>query len=103
MIKISTAEGDIELTGEEEAAFLASRPLPGEPSYSFGKSIPWRRMTDSEAETMEGVIAAAPARLRNIYAAASELNSGDELWATLRGYLVAQFGEDRTSELLAPV
>lgn len=75
-------------------------PLP--PRYRIAKTTPWLRMTDPEAASMETAMNAAPARLRQIYAAATYLNSADELWPTLRGMLVQQFGQARADELLAP-
>lgn len=72
------------------------------PAYQIAKTTPWLRMTDEEAEKMETAMAAAPARLRQIYAAAPVLDSSSDLWATLRDMLGKELGKKRAAELLAP-
>lgn len=88
-------ETDDERAEREGMVFPAS-------SYRIGKSTPWRRMTDAEAELTATAIQAQPVREQMIYNAASYIDSGDPLYAQLRQLLSALHGETRADELLAP-
>lgn len=90
-------------TPEQEAEILEAQKAFDLPptSYTIPKTLPWRRMTEAEAETMETAMRGASAKLRQIYAAATELNTADEFWPVLEQLLASQFGEERASELLA--
>lgn len=94
---------ELDMTVEEIAAFEASLPHSHPPStYRISKTTPWLRMTEGEAAIIDGVMSQAGARLKQIYMAASYLDSADELWGTMHQILADQFGEGRAVELLAP-
>lgn len=86
-----------------DAAEGAYLPLPPAP-YQIAKTTPWLRMTEAEAATMDAVMSATTARLKQIYMAAQYLGSDDDLWAVMHQLLTDNLpgGEARATELLAP-
>lgn len=75
---------------------------PQEPvSYRIGKSVPFRRMTDAEAVTVELLIASASAKFRLIWGAASYIDTRDELFPVLETMLSGALGAERAGLLLA--
>jgi hypothetical protein len=90
----------VPFTPDEEAAADAAALAP--PRYTIPKQLPFLRATDEEAELMEAAIANSGARLRNIYAGASYLDTADPLFPMLRTVLESIVGADRASELLEP-
>lgn len=103
-VRFDTVTGEmveVELA-QEEIDELASFMFPGEKTYRIGKSTPWRRMTDNEAETAAATIKQQPVRIQMIYDAAAYIDTGDPLFETLKQLLTALFGEERADELLAP-
>lgn len=104
MISVYNAETGETVTREETPEELAEREaitIPVLP-YRIGKSTPWRRMTNAEAENVATAIQQQSVREQMIYNAASYIDSGDPLFQQLRAVLVALFGEPRAAELLAP-
>ena len=75
-------------------------PAPDTP-YRLFKSTFIRRMTESEAEVMEGALAEAPAKLRLMFNSVEYFVSDDPLFDELRGAVIAALGETRAEELLA--
>lgn len=100
-IIISTADGDVILSGQEREEYLASLPEPVT-SYRIGKSTPWRRMTDAEAITVSNAMKQQTIKNQMIYDAASYIDTSDELFGTLKALLTSLFTEGRANELLAP-
>lgn len=78
--------------------YVAPPPAP----YQIAKTTPWLRMTDDEADTMDGVMSQTSSRVKQIYMAATYLSSDDPLWQTLWQILSDAFGAARANELLAP-
>lgn len=69
--------------------------------YRIGKTVPFLRMTDAEAVTVELLIADAPAKFRLIWGAASYIDTRDELFPVLETMLSGALGAERASQLLA--
>lgn len=61
----------------------------------------WSRLTDAEAEQVEGAMATQPVRVQNIFKAASSYRSDHELWSLLQATAVDLFGQARAAEILA--
>lgn len=75
---------------------------PQEPvGYRISKSVPFRRMTDAEAATVELLIASASAKFRLIWGAASYIDTRDELFPALETMLSGALGAERAGQLLA--
>jgi len=70
--------------------------------YTIPKQLPFLRATDQEAEQIEAAIQASGARLRNVYAGATHLDTADPLFPMVQGVLEQIVGEARAAELLAP-
>lgn len=66
------------------------------------KSEVWRRATDAEAEQLDATLAAAPVRLRRLWADSTVLDTTSEDWPLLRDPVVQLLGAARATELLAP-
>jgi hypothetical protein len=66
------------------------------------KDYIWRRATDPEAEAMELMLAAQPARTRRIYEGANYVSTLDDFYPILLGGLTLAFGAPRALELLEP-
>lgn len=62
----------------------------------------WERMTENEAEQVNGVMATQPFRTRKIFETANTFRSDHELWPLLEQIATQLFGLERGSELLAP-
>lgn len=62
----------------------------------------WERMTDNEAEQVNGVMATQPFRTRKIFETANTFRSDHELWPLLEQIATQLFGPERGQELLAP-
>lgn len=73
-----------------------------EKTYRIGKSTPWRRMTDSEAIAIKSAISLQSVRNQEIYSAASYIDTGDELFVTLKALLSGVLSVERAEQLLAP-
>jgi len=76
-------------------------PPPPAP-YVLYKSTFIRRMSVQEAETMEGVLAAADAKLRLLFNSVEYFVSDDPLFADLRAAVATALGQQRADDLLAP-
>jgi hypothetical protein len=70
-------------------------------NYTIGKSTPWRRMTDAEAETVSSAIKQQTMKMQMIYDAAAYIDTRDELFGTLKALLTSLFSAKRADELLA--
>jgi hypothetical protein len=75
-------------------------PDPHAP-YRLYKSVFISRLTSEEAEVMEGVLAAADAKLRLMFNSVEYFVSDDPLFATLTTAVGGALGPDRAEELLA--
>lgn len=75
-------------------------PDPDAP-FRLYKSVFISRLTSQEAEVMEGVLAAADAKLRLMFNSVEYFLSDDPLFATLTGAVGAALGAERAGELLA--
>ncbi|GAA5542418.1 hypothetical protein [Brucella sp. NBRC 113783] len=62
----------------------------------------WERMTDNEAEQVNGVMATQSFRTRKIFETANTFRSDHELWPLLEQIATQLFGVERSRELLAP-
>ena len=62
----------------------------------------WERMSQSEAEQVEAVMATKPFRTRQIFLTANTFRSDHELWPLLEQMATDLFGEERAAELLSP-
>ena len=102
MIIVSTPNGDIELTGEEEEAFLASLPGEIELPYIIYKTTLWRRLTDAEAETVMAAKGAQPAKFRGIWDDALTIQSDSEFFGALKSFLSSVLAAKRANEILQP-
>src|SRR5205823_4520651 len=76
-------------------------PNPNVPLRTF-KSDVWRRCTDSEANALDAALAAAPARLRRLWADSTILERDSAEWPELLAGVVAVVGATRAAQLLAP-
>lgn len=61
----------------------------------------WERMTDDEAEQVNGAMATQPFRTREIFLTVNTFRSDHELWPLLVQMATDLFGEARAAELLA--
>ena len=61
----------------------------------------WERLTDDEAEQVNGAMATQPFRTRQIFMTANTFRSDHELWPLLVQMATDLFGEARAAELLA--
>lgn len=66
------------------------------------KADVWRRATDEEAEIIDATLAAAPVRLRRLWADSREFDTLADDFALIRAPMVKAFGDDRAAVLLAP-
>lgn len=97
-INVMTGERSvISLTAEEIAALP---PAPESPRQ-IRKADLWRRATDQEAVTIDGLLTAQPVRLQRMWQDAMFLSTDDELYPAIEGALVTAFGAARAAELLA--
>jgi len=62
----------------------------------------WQRTTDEEAEAIEGYMAQAPARVRNIFRVANTFRGDHELFGMLKDAAETLFSPERAAALLAP-
>lgn len=62
----------------------------------------WQRTTDEEAEAIEGYMAQAPARVRNIFRVANTFRGDHELFGMLQDAAETLFSPERAAALLAP-
>ena len=62
----------------------------------------WQRTTDEEAESIEGYMAQAPARARNIFKVTTTFRGDHELFGMLETAANALFSPERAAALLAP-
>lgn len=62
----------------------------------------WQRTTDAEAEAIEGYMAQAPARVRNIFRVANTFRGDHELFGMLKDAAETLFSPERAAALLAP-
>lgn len=62
----------------------------------------WRRVTESEAQTLYNAIENLPIKDKMIFKEASYLNHFHEEFNLVQSKMIELFGESRTSELLAP-
>jgi hypothetical protein len=76
-------------------------PPDPSPIYRLYKSAFIRRLTSEEAETMEGVLAQADAKLRLMFNSVEYFVSDDPLFETLLAAVGAALGEGRADQLLA--
>lgn len=84
------------------AVFTAPAEPPAEPFRIIWKADVWRRCSADEAETLDGVLAQAPVRLRRIFEAAQYLDPADPDFPVIRDAVVLALGEARAAEVLAP-
>lgn len=91
----------VELTPDEEAAFLASLPETIVPVGIVSKAEIFRRMTDGEAATFATVKALQSTRMQLLFDGASELHNNAAEWPLLVSLFEAAYGVDRAAELLA--
>jgi len=104
-IEIDVVTGEetiIPYTDEENAEaelYLLNQP---EPSYQLYKSTFINRMDeDIEAEVMEAVLAAAPAKMRMLFNSVEYFVSNDPLFSELHAAIAATLGTERADQLLA--
>lgn len=102
MIIISTANGNVELSGDDAADYLAS--IPGElpVSYRLYKTTIWSRLTDAELQSVVDAMAAQPLRLRMMWNDAITVESDSEFFGVLNQFVTAVLGASRAAEVLAP-
>lgn len=79
------------------------------PSVSLPEPVPiidaidlWQRATNEEAETIEGYMAQAPARVRNIFRVANTFRGDHELFGMLKDAAETLFSPERAAALLVP-
>jgi hypothetical protein len=61
----------------------------------------WRRCTDSEADTLSNLLAALPARKRNLYNDCNYLDHSDPFYSELSAAVGQAIGQDRAAIVLA--
>lgn len=62
----------------------------------------WQRASDEEAEAIEGYMAQAPARVRNIFRVANTFRGDHELFGLLKDAAETLFSPERAAALLVP-
>jgi hypothetical protein len=72
-------------------------PVP--PAVTIKADI-WRRCTDEEAETLSNLLAALPAKKRNLYNDCNFLAHDDPFFDELATAVIHAIGEERASEVL---
>lgn len=75
-------------------------PPPGPPVRTVKADI-WRRCTDAEAETLSNLLAALPARKRNLYNDANFLDHADPFYAELYAAVAQAITPARADVVLA--
>lgn len=65
------------------------------------KAVFWSRATDAEAEQIDALLEAQPARMRRLWQDALYLDHTHEMFSAIRTGLVDLFGEARADDLLA--
>jgi hypothetical protein len=80
---------------------LAVAPIVVAPVITLKADI-WRRVTDSEAETIIRVLGQQSPRKQRLFADAQNLDHADENFAELYAGFVAAFGKERADVILAP-
>lgn len=83
-----------------EWVYVESPPPPAPVIVLYPVDL-WSRLTNDEAEQVEGAMLGQPIRLQNIFRAASSYRSDHELWPLLQSIAVALFGDARAAEILA--
>lgn len=78
------------------------RPTEPEPVTILYPVDLWSRLTDVEADQVEAAMRTQPARVQNIFRAASSYRSDHELWPLLEIMAIELFGPERAAEILAP-
>jgi hypothetical protein len=97
MNKISTPDGDREMTPEEVAAFEAERPVPVVLPRLVPKNDIYDRMTDPECTLFEAALAALPARQRLLWTGATAIDVERE---DVRAAFTAAVGAQRAAAIL---
>ena len=102
--------GDVDMTPEEEAAWLAEseandpikNPPPERVLENISKNIIWERMTEQEAAQADALLKAQPAKILRIYEGATYISVKADLYPQLFGAMAHLFGEKRAGEILEP-
>lgn len=101
--KVTTgpATYDLAPNGAVKTIYAVEDAPPPPPTVIFKADI-WRRATEAEAETLDALLSAQPARLRRMWSDSQTLMSSDEMYPVVLAAVTQAFGENRASELLAP-
>lgn len=83
----------------EVQAFLNPPPPP----YVIPADIPWTRMTDEEAELVQGGIDASPIKTRNMINKATSFTFGTDAFNKFLAIITAAIDSIRAGELLGPL
>lgn len=70
--------------------------------HKIYKSTIWRRATDAEGALMSSVLAAAPARLRELYTSVEYLDDRDPDFQMLAAGIAQAIGAERAAVILEP-
>lgn len=73
-----------------------------EPNLFTYKTDIWQRVTDDEAETLDAHLTQATAKQRRMWDDSLRVEHSSDYFSALRKQMVAEFGDSRTSEILAP-
>lgn len=96
-VEVPEAPADARQTWDGEAWSPVPEPVPVIDAIDL-----WSRATNEEAEAIEGYMAQAPARVRNIFRVANTFRGDHELFGMLKDAAETLFSPERAAALLAP-
>lgn len=87
-----------------DGAKVVSVPPPTPPSAAVrtAKADIWRRCTDDEGATLDGLLKARPARLQRLWTDSAYLDHADAEYANVLAAVTAALGAARAAVILAP-
>lgn len=82
------------------AKYLAELAAPPKVrQYTLGRAVLFERLTDEEAELLDGAISKLGARSRHRFSAAAEIDSASDLFAEIYALAEGLFGAERTADV----
>lgn len=78
-------------------------PIPPAIGYTIGADVPWSRMDEDEAVTVQDTIDAKPVKIRNMINKASSFTEGTEAFSQLKAIIAATLSATRANEIMAPL
>lgn len=76
-------------------------PPPPPTDYTLAADLPWSRMTEDEAELVQGGIDAAPVKTRNMINKATSFSTGTDAFSKFKAIIAAAAGAERAEEIMS--